>query len=172
MSYGWAKLTGEYLAKVAYEKYGINSAVYRPFSGYGEDQDDAYPFPAICKRVLASKEGNAYIIWGSGDQSRDFIHIDDVVRGVITTMDKVNNGDAMNLSTGIGTTFKQFIKLVHKLNDDYGREPDIIGEPNKPEGVFYRVGCTKKQESLGFKAEIKFEEGIKRMLTHLQAENG
>ncbi len=39
MSYGWAKLTCEYLARLAYEKHGLKSIVYRPFSGYGEDQD-------------------------------------------------------------------------------------------------------------------------------------
>ena len=52
MSYGWSKLTHEYLAKLAYEKHGLKSVVYRPFSGYGEDQDDSYPFPSICKRAI------------------------------------------------------------------------------------------------------------------------
>ena len=51
MSYGWAKLTCEYLARLAYEKHGLKSVCYRPFSGYGEDQDDTYPFPSICKRA-------------------------------------------------------------------------------------------------------------------------
>ena len=55
MSYGWAKLTCEYLARLAYEKHGLKSICYRPFSGYGEDQDDAYPFPSICKRALANR---------------------------------------------------------------------------------------------------------------------
>jgi len=51
MTYGWAKLTNEYLAQLAYQKHGLKSVCYRPFSGYGEDQDDAYPFPSICRRV-------------------------------------------------------------------------------------------------------------------------
>ncbi len=55
MSYGWAKLTCEYLARLAYEKHGLKSVCYRPFSGYGEDQDDSYPFPSICKRALANQ---------------------------------------------------------------------------------------------------------------------
>ena len=55
MSYGWAKLTCEYLAQLAYRKHGLKSICYRPFSGYGEDQDDAYPFPSICKRVMENR---------------------------------------------------------------------------------------------------------------------
>ena len=40
-----------FLARLAHEKDGLKSVVYRPFSGYGEDQDDTYPFPSICKRA-------------------------------------------------------------------------------------------------------------------------
>ena len=65
MSYGWAKITHEYLAKLAFEKYGINSVIYRPFSGYGEDQDDTYPFPSICKRILKIE---AKILFMFGEQ--------------------------------------------------------------------------------------------------------
>ena len=50
-TYGWAKLTGEYLAQIAFKNYGIKSICYRPFSGYGEDQDMNYPFPNLCKNI-------------------------------------------------------------------------------------------------------------------------
>jgi len=93
LTYGWAKLTGEYLALLAYERHGIESAVYRPFSGYGEDQDDAYPFPSICKRAIECRNDSSMTVWGSGLQMRDFIHIDDCVAGILPTMDALN-GDS------------------------------------------------------------------------------
>jgi len=99
MSYGWAKLTCEYLARLAHEKHGLKSVCYRPFSGYGEDQDDTYPFPSICKRAIAHIGESTLSVWGTGDQMRDFIYIEDCVDGVLTTMDKIDNGDALNLST-------------------------------------------------------------------------
>jgi GDP-L-fucose synthase len=86
MSYGWAKLTCEYLARLAYEHHGVRSVSYRPFSGYGEDQDDTYPFPSICKRAIDHRDSSEFTVWGSGRQMRDFIHIDDCVRGVITSI--------------------------------------------------------------------------------------
>ena len=111
MSYGWAKLTCEYLAHLAYEKHGLKSICYRPFSGYGEDQDDAYPFPSICKRVLANRGATVLIVWGTGTQMRDFIHIEDCVDGILTTIDQIDDAGAVNLSTGIFTSFIEFARL-------------------------------------------------------------
>ena len=89
MTYGWAKLTNEYLAQLAYEKHGLKSVCYRPFSGYGEDQDMSYPFPAICKRILDNTDREQVKVWGTGKQMRDFIHIDDCVTGIMQTIDQM-----------------------------------------------------------------------------------
>jgi GDP-L-fucose synthase len=161
MSYGWAKLTCEYLAQLAYTKHGLKSICYRPFSGYGEDQDDAYPFPGICKRVLAERGAKALSVWGSGRQMRDFIHIDDCVEGILTTVDKIDDGGALNLSTGVLTSFNEFASLAAELA---GYRPEVKGTSDKPEGVFARGGDTAKQRRLGFQAKTPFREGIQRAL--------
>jgi nucleoside-diphosphate-sugar epimerase len=168
MSYGWAKLTCEYLAILAYEKYGLKSVIYRPFSGYGEDQDDNYPFPSICKRALNSKDQKIFQVWGTGDQLRDFIHIDDCVRGVITTMDQINDAQAINLSTGILTSFKEFAAIA---TEACGYKPRIVGMSEKPSGVFARGGDTAKQHALGFVHSIDFKIGITRALGYYQENN-
>ncbi len=163
MSYGWAKLTMEYIGRMAYQKHSLKSVVYRPFSGYGEDQDDTYPFPSICQRVLHQKGADKIIVWGSGNQMRDFIHIDDCVDGVLLTMDQIDNGEAINLSTGIFTSFKQFVKTAANLA---GYDPDVVGMSDKPEGVFARAGDTAKQRQLGFQFKTSFERGIRRALDY------
>ena len=86
----------------------MHSVVYRPFSGYGEDQDRSYPFPSICQRALDNRNEPVLRVWGTGKQMRDFIHIDDCVRGVISTMDLIDNADAVNLSTGRLCSFIEF----------------------------------------------------------------
>ena len=165
LTYGWAKLTSEYLGRIAWEKYGIRSVVFRPFSGYGPDQDKSYPFPSICRRAIESMKSDKFTIWGSGNQSRDFIHIDDCIEGVLTMMDLVDNGDAVNLSTGIPTTFYDFAKFATNYLNYY---PDIIGDESKPTGVNSRVGDTTKQISLGFKPKILFEQGIIECLKYFE----
>jgi GDP-L-fucose synthase len=168
MSYGWAKLTNEYLAQLAYQKHGLKSVCYRPFSGYGEDQDDAYPFPSICKRVLANRNASTLKVWGTGTQMRDFIHIDDCVTGVLTTMDKIDDGGALNLSTGIFTSFIDFAKLAA---DILGFKPEVQGMSDKPAGVHARGGDTAKQKSLGFEYTMSFKKGVEKALQYYSAGN-
>jgi GDP-L-fucose synthase len=163
MSYGWAKLTCEYLGRLAYQKHGVKSVSYRPFSGYGEDQDDTYPFPSICKRALAHRGSSVLEVWGSGTQMRDFIHIDDCVAGVIKTMDKIDDGDAINLSTGLYTSFIEFARVAAA---ECGYKPEVRGMEEKPSGVHARGGDTTKQKALGFQPSIDFRTGITRALKY------
>jgi GDP-L-fucose synthase len=163
MTYGWAKLTHEYCARLAYEKHGLKSVTYRPFSGYGEDQDDTYPFPSICKRVLANQGAKEIGVWGSGKQMRDFIHIDDCVEGVLSTMDQIDDGSAVNLSTGIFTSFVEFVQIASGL---LGFAPEVKGTTDTPEGVFARGGDTALQENLGFTRKRSFRDGLEQALNY------
>ncbi len=166
MTYGWAKLTCEYLARLAYERHGLHCVCYRPFSGYGEDQDDAYPFPSICKRAIANQGAAEFSVWGTGTQMRDFIHIDDCVEGVLATMDRVDDAGAINLSTGILTSF---IEFAHKAANALGYDPVVRGLSDKPAGVHARAGDTRKQKQLGFEHTIGFDSGIRRALHYYNA---
>ncbi len=135
LTYGWSKLTGEYLAKIAAQK-GIKVACYRPFSGYGEDQNEVYPFIGILKRIL--KKESPVTIWS--DSVRDFIYIDDVVDIVLSTYTGITDGSAMNLGSGIGTSFSD---LAKKMMDIVGHEAPLQVMDDKPKGVYYRVSGTR-----------------------------
>jgi GDP-L-fucose synthase len=163
MTYGWAKLTGEYLARLAYSRYGLKSVCYRPFSGYGEDQDPTYPFPALTQRIL-NLEGDAVTVWGSGRQMRDFVHIEDCIRCVLTTMDQIDNGRAVNISSGVLTSF---FTLAERILARAGKQARVQALADMPEGVFARGGDTAMQEELGFRPTITLEEGIDRVATAL-----
>jgi len=163
-TYGWAKLTGEYLAQIAYKKHGIKSVCYRPFSGYGEDQDMNYPFPNLCKNILNAKKDKIVHVWGDGKQMRDFIHIDDCVRAVEKSMNMINDGSPLNLSTGIFTSFIDFLNIGKKI---IGINYEIIKKKSKPVGVFARAGSIKKQLKMGIKSKVSLEEGIIRGINFL-----
>ena len=146
LSYGWSKLTGEYLAHLATERYGMQTTIYRPFSGYGTDQDLAYPFPAILKRAREHIPGNTFHVWGSGRQIRDFIHIDDCVEIVFQTFKHNFETLTLNLGTGVGTNF---IELAHAALFAMGKPDELVlGTDNKPEGVFSRVSDSSFQNLL------------------------
>ncbi|RMG17752.1 MAG: NAD(P)-dependent oxidoreductase, partial [Bacteroidetes bacterium] len=109
MTYGWSKLTGEYLARIAAQYYGLHVACVRPFSGYGEDQDLSYPIPAIAARAAARED--PFEVWGTGKQGRDFVHIDDCIDCMRFALDHISDGRAINIGSGRITTFLEIIEL-------------------------------------------------------------
>lgn len=165
MSYGWSKLTNEYLGTIAHNNYGLNVACYRPFSGYGPDQDLSYPFPSICLRALLHEKEENFVVWGSGYQGRDFIHIQDVVDGVLGSYQKLTDGTGINLSTGILTTFRD---LASKVLNLAGKDSVVVGDESMPSGVFARVGDTTRQKELGIMPKITLEQGIADALDFLE----
>jgi len=162
MTYGWSKLSGEYLAHHAAEKYGLDVVIYRPFSGYGEDQDLSYPFPRIVQRVVQKE--SPLVVWGSGDQVRDFLHIDDVVAAVFATCGTLRPAEALNLGSGVATSFRELATQVARIA---GHETIVVNDPSKPEGVFWRVGqCDRMLAS--WVPRVSLEEGIQRALAYQQ----
>jgi nucleoside-diphosphate-sugar epimerase len=155
-TYGWAKITGEMLAQKAREK-GVKVYVFRPFSGYGEDQDLDYPFPSFIKRV---KDGvDEFEIWGDGEQVRDFIHIDDIFDTVMAVI-KADYQEPVNIATGRATSFNQLFDLVCSGLD---KKPKIKYLLSSPKGVKYRVGNIEIMSKF-HSPKISIEEGIKRAL--------
>jgi len=159
MTYGWTKLTGEFLAKIAASHYGLKVTCIRPFSGYGEDQDLTYPVPAIAAR--AAKKEDPFEVWGSGNQGRDFVHIDDVIDCILLAMDHIHDGTAINIGMGKLTSFLEIIEVFCSFA---GYKPTIKPLLDKPVGVHSRY-CDMSfvEEKLGWKAKISTEEGMRRV---------
>lgn len=153
--YGWAKLTGERLARAASET-GLRVHVVRPFSGYGEDQNpDEYPFPAIVRRVAAGDP----TVWGPQGQCRDWIHIDDVIAGALAVyLD--DERDPVNLCTGVATEFGELAQRIGRL---VGRSVQPRYLTDKPTGVFYRVGDPARMYR-HYRPNVGLDEGIRRAL--------
>ncbi len=163
MTYGWSKLTGEYLSQITAKKYNIPIACVRPFSGYGEDQDFSYPIPAITKRIAMRED--PIKVWGNGKQGRDFVHIDDCIDAFFKIMKKINDGTAVNIGSGKLTTFLEVINLLSKIE---GYNPRVQPILNKPVGVTNRYADTKKVIEIGWKPKISNEEGFLRVLNYIK----
>jgi len=159
MTYGWSKLTGEYLAQITAEHYGLHVACVRPFSGFGEDQDLTYPIPAIADR--AAKKENPFVVWGSGEQGRDFVHIEDCLDAMFLTIEKISDGSAVNIGSGKLMTFMEVIKIFTNFA---GYNPEIKPLIDKPTGVHSRYADINKMKLiLGWEPKISVEEGLRRV---------
>lgn len=154
--YGWAKLTGENLAHRARQE-GLAVTVIRPFSGYGEDQDPAYPFRAFADRARA--RAAPFVIWGSAHQCRDFIHIDDIVAATMIMVEQGIDGP-VNLGTGRPTSMGVLAALFCL---EAGYTPKFLVNYDAPMGVGYRVADITRMSEF-YTPKITLEEGIRRAL--------
>ena len=142
-TYGWAKLTGEMLASYA-EREGLRVHIFRPFS-----------FPSFIKRGV--EKANPFKIWGSGNQVRDFIHMEDVVAATLEAVQQDIQGP-VNLGLGRVTSFNDLATLVA---NECGYSPEFERILGAPEGVQYRVCDPTKMLSF-YTPKISLEEGIAR----------
>jgi len=169
-TYGWVKLTLERLAAEANAE-GIRTHVFRPFSGYGADQDDTYPFPAIMRRArdyaralpAARALGilKPFEVWGHPGSVRDWVHIDDVVACVLAHIDADVAGP-VNICTGRATTFADLAHLALTAAGAPGPHM-VTGDIGKPMGVFWRVGDPTLMQQV-YTPRITIEEGVERAM--------
>jgi len=153
-TYGWSKLTGEYLAQFVED---TKMHVFRPFSGYGGNQALDYPFPSFIAR--AKRRDDPFEIWGDGRQVRDFIHVNDLIPAMITAVEEGVSGP-VNLGWGRPTSFNQLAGLV---TEAAGYTPEYNHILTNPVGVDYRV-CNNTQMLEFYTPKIILEEGIEMAL--------
>lgn len=156
-TYGLAKLHGEQMAAAARDE-GIPVTVLRPFSGYGIDQDLRYPFPAFLAR--ARQRLDPFVVWGSGKQERDWIHISDIVAATLKAAELGIPGP-INLGTGRATTFNELAQIVTSAA---GYAPDIINDTSKPEGVYSRVADATRL-SVFYTPRVELEDAVAAALS-------
>jgi nucleoside-diphosphate-sugar epimerase len=154
--YGAVKLMGERLA-AAYRAQGGAVTVVRPFSGYGEDQSNDFPFGAFRDRALARED--PFTVWGDGTQVRDWVHVDDVVGAVLAAVDAEVDGP-LNIATGIGTSMAE---LAAMFCAEAGYDPRFEFLTDRPAGVAYRVGDPTRLNEV-YVPRVSLAEGVKRAL--------
>lgn len=160
--YGFTKMAGEVLAVKA-AKYGLSTLCLRPFSGYGEGQSEDYPVTAICKRALAHED--PLVVWGSGRQRRDFIHVSDIV-GLVAAIAPVHASGytAINVGSGTPTSFVEVARIAAGIA---GYSPEIVTDESKPEGVSSRY-CDPSRMNRLYTPKVSLTEGLARVMDSIR----
>ncbi|EMA24946.1 MULTISPECIES: NAD-dependent epimerase/dehydratase family protein [Haloarcula] len=162
--YEASKMARETYAEYFQNHYDLTLAGMRFFSvyqGYGGAEEHKGEYANVIAQFaddLAS--GDAPKLYGNGEQTRDFTHVDDIVRGLILAAEHELN-DVYNLGTGEAYDFNTVVEM---LNDELGTdiEPEYIENPI-PEDVYVHDTCadfSKMHEATGWEPETSFEEGI------------
>lgn len=155
--YAASKKACELLAYTYHHLYQLNVTGLRFFTVYGpRGRPDMAPFKFI-DRVSRGLELQQF---GDGSSSRDYTYVDDIVDGVVRSIDRPHKYEVFNLGKGDGTSLSEFIQLVQKY---VGKKAMIKVMPDQPGDVPYTCAdVTKAKELLGYQSKVSFEEGIKR----------
>lgn len=158
--YGWAKLMGEMTLQSFHQDWGLKSASCRYFTVYGERGHENHAVIAMIARAFISQD--PYVVWGNGEQIRNWTHVDDIVSGTILAAEKIDDGTAINLGTMERT---RVIDAVHEVLSYTGHDAQIELHPEMPTGPMNRVADNAlARRLLDWSPQVNFVDGLHRTL--------
>ncbi|HTO02169.1 MAG TPA: NAD-dependent epimerase/dehydratase family protein [Opitutus sp.] len=163
--YGAIKLYGEGLLRSFYEVYGLNYIALRYFNVYGPRMDASGVYTEVMIRWMEQlAQGKPCKIFGDGQQTMDFVYVDDVARANLMAAYSSITDDVINVASGTETSLHELaLSLARVMNVDV---PPEYGPARKATPVFRRLADTKKAERLlGFRADVSIEEGLSRLVS-------
>jgi UDP-glucose 4-epimerase len=164
--YGFSKLLSEYIARTYYEEFGVKYVIARPFNVYGEGElpgeyvGYAHVIPDLIEKVLRGQY--PLEILGSGEQTRCYTYVDDVVDGMLFVADTKENDD-FNIGTNMETTVIELAERIWRLCER--KEPlKFKHVPGFRDDVQRRVPDVSKMMRLGWNPKTTLDEGLKKTI--------
>lgn len=161
-TYGWAKVMAEIQCRSYHLDYGLKTSSLRIFNCYGENENLnprwSHVIPSLIRKAILYPE-EEFKLFGDGKQERAFLYVEDCVEGLLLAMEKITDGDAINLGSeeviSIGKLAEEICKLSGKnMNMEY----DLSG----PQGTHrYCANTEKMKKVLGWSPEIQLDEGLR-----------
>lgn len=158
--YGWAKLMGEMTLQAYFKEWGMKSASCRYFTVYGPRGRENHAVIAMIARAFIQQD--PYIVWGTGDQVRNWTWVGDIVEGTILAAERIDDAQAINLGT---MERIRVIDAVQLVLDHRGHKPKIHFQPEMPTGPLNRVADNAlAKKLLGWEPQVPFVEGLRRTI--------
>ncbi len=158
--YGWAKLMAELTLQAYHKDYGFKCASLRYFTAYGERCLENHAVVAMIARAFVRQD--PFIVWGTGEQIRNWTHVSDIVEGTLRAAERIEDGTADNLGTVERTRVMDAAREILKRT---GVDVTIQTDPSKPTGPYNRV-CDNSlaKELLDWEPKISFSSGLDRTI--------
>ena len=171
--YGASKLAGEAYARSYYLSFGLPVVIVRPFNTYGprEHLEGAYG-EVIPRFVLRVLNGLPPIIFGDGQQTRDFTEVSDIVRGIILAGECDDLiGETVNIAAGTEVSINEVANNILKILDHGDRITPIYMEARPGDVRRHYADISKAYNFLNFKAQIGIEEGIQQYINWVKQQS-
>ena len=166
--YALQKFVGEEYCRLFFQLYGLETISLRYFNIFGPKQDPNSIYSAVIPRFIdALVSGRAPIIYGDGEQSRDFTYIDNVVHANLLAMNiERTHGEVVNVACGRRVSLNQFVKI---LQDIIGTHvPSLYEEPRKGDVRHSLADIKRGKAILNYEPRVGIEEGLRRTVEFFQ----
>ena len=158
--YGWAKLMAEMTLRAYSKEYGLKTASCRYFTVYGPRGVENHAVIAMIARAFVRQD--PFVVWGTGEQIRNWTYIDDIVSGTILAAEKIDDGTAVNLGT---MERIRVIDAAKEILRYMGHNARIEPHPEMPTGPYNRVADNSlAKKLLGWDPKVKFMDGLHRTI--------
>jgi nucleoside-diphosphate-sugar epimerase len=159
--YAVAKLTGEYYCKAFYEVYGLQTISLRYFNVFGPYQDPTSQYAAAIPAFVTSiLKDESPVIYGDGEQSRDFTYIDNVVHAnLLAARAEKTAGEVVNIACGDSVTINQIIQMINEI---VGKDVKQQYDPPRAGDVKHSLAdISLAKQIIGFEPLISFKDGLR-----------
>lgn len=150
------------------EEYGFNSIFLLPVNLYGPgdnfDPASSHVIPALIKKCVDAVDNNdeEIVVWGTGNASREFLYVDDVVEGILMAAEKYDKSDPVNLGSSYEVTIKDLVDIIVEATGFTGK---VTWDSTKPDGQPRRkLDVSRAEAEFGFKSKTSFPEGLKKTI--------
>lgn len=161
IEYGWAKLMGEVQLNAFIKQYGLKGCSLRFVTAYGERENETHAIIALIYK--ANERMDPFLIWGNGEQSRDFTYVSDIVNGTVLAAERIGDGTAINLGTGRRFRLIEAAQMILEIT---GFHPKVSFDTSKPTGVVSRaLDIDRAHYLLGWRPEVSLRDGLERTIS-------
>jgi nucleoside-diphosphate-sugar epimerase len=163
--YAAAKLVGEYYCQVWARVYGFETVSLRYFNVFGPRQDPSSPYSGVISRFIAAlASGQRPVIYGDGEQSRDFTYISNVVDGNLRAAETAQGvGQVINVATGRRTTLNELLDALKRITGRTDAEAEYR-EQRVGDVRHSLADITRARKFLGYEPKVGLEEGLQKTL--------
>ena len=159
--YGWTKLMGELQLLAFIRQYGLKGCSVRFVTVYGPRENETHAIIALIYKALERMD--PYVIWGTGEQERDFTYVEDIVEGTLLAAEKIDDGTPINLGTGKRYRLREVAEKIFDIMN--WRPRKIVFDTSKPVGVMSRaLDISRARELLGWRPRFSLEDGLRRTI--------
>jgi UDP-glucose 4-epimerase len=162
--YAVAKLAGEYYCQAFYHTYGLETVGIRYFNVFGPRQDPDSPYSAVIPLFITRMlSGEAPVVYGDGQQTRDFTFVANVVHGNLLAADADQAaGHVINVANGRSTSL---LTLIQLLNELLGTKVEPVHEPPRAGDVRESLAdITKAIKLLAYEPQVDFQTGLRQSI--------